>query len=193
MLEDPKILEFNKYQISDNTSSIIYADLKSFIKRIDGFKINSENLSTTIVYEHIPSGYSMSTKWIFDGKENEHDVSRGEDCMKKFCESLREYAMEMISLEKTKMTPLTNKEQKSYEKIEISYISRKSLYVSTLMIKIIAKLGAIVNIPVNTEVLHNSICSLKYSIPNEIPVVFQNVSNYDYHFVITKHKTSKRV
>ena len=30
---------------------------------------------------------------------------------------------------------------------------------------------------------HN-ICNLKYSIPKEIPVVFQNRSNYDYHFII---------
>ena len=27
--------------------------------------------------------------------ENKHDVCRGKDCMKKFCESLREHAIEM--------------------------------------------------------------------------------------------------
>ena len=29
-----------------------------------------------------------------------------------------------------------------------------------------------------------SICNLKYSIPKEIPMVFQNGSNYYYHFII---------
>ena len=30
---------------------------------------------------------------------------------------------------------------------------------------------------------HN-ICNLKYSVPKEIPITFQNKSNYDYHFII---------
>ena len=32
----------------------------------------------------------------------------------------------------------------------------------------------------------HSICNLKYSIPREIPAVFHNKSNYDYHFTIKK-------
>ena len=27
-------------------------------------------------------------------------------------------------------------------------------------------------------------CNLKYSVPKEIPIVFHNGSNYDYHFII---------
>ena len=30
----------------------------------------------------------------------------------------------------------------------------------------------------------DSICNLKFNVPNEIPVVFHNSSNYDYYFVI---------
>ena len=30
----------------------------------------------------------------------------------------------------------------------------------------------------------HSICNLKYSVPNKIPMVFHNVSNYDYNFII---------
>ena len=29
-----------------------------------------------------------------------------------------------------------------------------------------------------------SICNLKYSIPNEITIIFHNESSYDYHFII---------
>ena len=28
----------------------------------------------------------------------------------------------------------------------------------------------------------HSTCNLKYSVPKEIPIVFENGSNYDYHF-----------
>ena len=34
--------------------------------------------------------------------ENNHDVYGGKDCMKKFSESLREYAMEIINLKREK-------------------------------------------------------------------------------------------
>ena len=30
----------------------------------------------------------------------------------------------------------------------------------------------------------HSICNLKFNVPNEVPVVFHNGSNYDYHFII---------
>ena len=30
----------------------------------------------------------------------------------------------------------------------------------------------------------HSICNLKFTVPSEIPLVFQNGSNYDYHFAI---------
>ena len=30
----------------------------------------------------------------------------------------------------------------------------------------------------------HSICNLKFNVPNKIPVVFRNCSNYDYHFVV---------
>ena len=30
----------------------------------------------------------------------------------------------------------------------------------------------------------HSICNIRYKTPKELPVVFHNVSNYDYHFII---------
>ena len=32
-----------------------------------------------------------------------------------------------------------------------------------------------------------SICNLKYSVPKEIPIVFHDGSNYNYHFIIKKN------
>ena len=58
--EDTKISEFNQYRKSNETPSIIYADLESLIKRVGGRKNNSEK-STTKVGKHIPCGYSMLT------------------------------------------------------------------------------------------------------------------------------------
>ena len=62
-----KILEFNWYLKSDSKSHILYRDLQSLIKRIDGCKNNSEKSSTTKIGDHTPGRYSMSIIWAFDG------------------------------------------------------------------------------------------------------------------------------
>ena len=64
----------------------------------------------------------MSTISSFKSIENNHDVYRGKDSMKKFCESLREHAMEMINFKKKKLKLLTKEQQESYknEKLKIN-------------------------------------------------------------------------
>ena len=57
---DTKILEFNQYQKSYKTASIIYADTESLIKKMDGCKNNPEKSCTAKAREHIPSDFSMS-------------------------------------------------------------------------------------------------------------------------------------
>ena len=66
------------------TPSIIYADLESLIKRTDRAKNNFEKLSTTKLDEDARSRYSISSRWEFDGAENNHDVYRRKDCIKTF-------------------------------------------------------------------------------------------------------------
>ena len=52
----------------------------------------------------------MSTNWAFDHIENKHTLYRGEDCTRKFCESLREHAKYITAFEKEKILPLTKEE-----------------------------------------------------------------------------------
>ena len=111
LYKDNKILEFNKYQKLDKAPFIFYADLECSIKKVDGCKNNPENSNTTKASEHIPSDFSMSTISPFKSIENKHDVCRGNDCMKKFCESLREHTMKIINFKKKKMKLLTKKQQ----------------------------------------------------------------------------------
>ena len=64
--EKDNILEFNQYMKLDKTRYIIYGDIESLIKKIDGCVFNPENSSTTIIGAHFPCRYSMSTIWAFD-------------------------------------------------------------------------------------------------------------------------------
>ena len=97
-----KILEFNQYQKSDKAPFVIYADPECIIEKIDRCKNNPKNSSATRVSEHIPSGFSISTISSFRSIENKHDVDRGKDCMKMFCDFLRDHAMNIINFKKKK-------------------------------------------------------------------------------------------
>ena len=46
--------------------------------------------------------FSMSIISSFRSIKNKHDVQRGKDCMKTFCEFLREHAMKRINLGRKK-------------------------------------------------------------------------------------------
>ena len=85
--EDTKILEFNQHQKSSKAPFIIYAALEYLTEKID--KNKPENSYTSKVGKHIPSGFSMSTISSFKNVENNHDIYRGKNCMKKFCESFK--------------------------------------------------------------------------------------------------------
>ena len=50
---------------------------------------------------------------------------KGEDCMGRFCKGLRDHAMKIINYEEKEMIPLTDKENKSYEKQKVCYICKK--------------------------------------------------------------------
>ena len=49
----------------------------------------------------------MYTINSFRSIENKHDVYIGKDCIKKFCEFLREHAVKIINIKKKKMKLLT--------------------------------------------------------------------------------------
>ena len=91
------ILKFNQIKKSDKASFFIYVDLECITEKIDGCKKNPEISFTTKLSEHISTGFSMSKLSYFRSIENKHDVYRGKDCMRKFCEFLREDAIKAIN------------------------------------------------------------------------------------------------
>ena len=169
--EDTEILEFNQYQKSDKAPFIIYADLECFTKKIDGCKNNPENSSTTKVSKDILSGFSMSTLSSFKSIENKHDVCIGKDCMKKFCESLREHAMKIIKFKKKKIKLLTKEQQESYENAKIYYICTEKFENKYVKDKKYCKVKDHCHYTGEYRGAGHSICILKYSVPKKIPII----------------------
>ena len=79
-------------------------------KKIDGCANNPEKSSTTKIGEHVPCGYSVSTLLAFDTIEDKSSLYLEEDCMKKFCSSLRQHYTNEINFERKKILPFTIKE-----------------------------------------------------------------------------------
>ena len=163
---------------------IIYADIESLIRKINGCANNPEKSSTAKTSEHIPCGYSMSTIWGFDHIEDKHTLYRGKDCMKKFCTSLREHAKNIIDFEKKNMLQLTKGELKSHQDAKVWYICGKRIRKKFAKDKNCRKVRDHCHYTGKYRGAAHSICNLKFNVPNEISVVFHNGSNYDYHFII---------
>ena len=150
----------------------------------DGCKNKPENSSTTEVSEHTPSGFSVSTISSFRSIENKQDVYRGKDCVKKFCEFLREHAMKIINFKMRKMKLLTKEQQESYENAKICYICEEKFENIYLKDKKYHKVRDHCHYTGEYRGAAHSICNLKYSVPEKILIVFHNGSNYGYHFII---------
>ena len=126
----------------------------------------------------------MFTISSFRNIENKHDVYRGNDSMKKFCESLREYSMKIINFKKKKMKLLTKGQQKSYELAKICYICKEKFENKHLKDKKYYIVRDHCHYTGEYRGAAHSLCNLKYCVPKKIPIVFHSGSNYDYHFII---------
>ena len=113
-----------------------------------------------------------------------HDIYRGKDCMKKFCESLREHAMKMINFKKKTMKLLTKEMQESYENAKICYICQEKLENKYVKDKKYCKVKDHNHYTGEYRGAAHSICNLKYSVPKKMPIAFHNGFNYDSHFII---------
>ena len=176
--EDNKIIKYNQGEKSIKSPFIIYADLECLLEKMSTCYNNPKESSTTEINTHTPSGYSLFTYCSFDITKNKLDNYRGKDCMKKFCKDLRKHATKIINYEKKKLIPLTIKEEIDHNKQKICYICKKEFDKKNYKVRYHCHYTGKYR-----GAAHN-ICNLRYKIPKEIPIVFHNVSTYDYHFII---------
>ena len=178
--EDNKMLKYNH---GEKSPFMICADLECLLEKMHSCQNNPEK-SYTEKTKHIPSGYSLFTNCSFDETKNKLDCYKGEDCMERFCKDLRDHAMKIINYEEKEMIPLTDKENKSYEKQKVCYICKKEFSTDENdknIFKLYHKIIDHCHYAGKVREAAHSICNLRYKIPKEIPVVFHNGSSYDYH------------
>ena len=108
--------------------------------------------------------------------------------MKKFFESLRKCAMEIINFKKKNLKLLTNEQQKSFTIAKFSYIcNKKKIEYEHAKDEKYRKVEAHCHYTGEHSGAAHSICNLKYKIPKGpigILLVFYNGSNDHYHFIV---------
>ena len=127
--DDNKILKYVPIKKSLRFPFIIYADLECLLKKIYTCQNNPEKSNTEKKAVHKPSGYALLTCYSFDKSKNERKCYRGKDCMKMFCNDLKEQANKIINYEMKEMIPLTNEEEEPSENQEICHICEKEFCI----------------------------------------------------------------
>ena len=103
--------------------------------------------------------------------------------MHEFCLDLREHATKIINYEKTEMKPLTKEEEKKHNKQKVCYICKERFSTDDGNKEYFKVKDHCHYTGTYRGAAHN-ICNLRYKTPKEIPIVFDNGSTYDYHFII---------
>ena len=179
--KDNNIIKYNHGEKSMKLPFVISADVERLLEKMSTCQNNPNKSSTTKISKHTPSGYSLFTHCSFDESKNKLNDYRGDDCMKKFCEDLREHATKIINYERKKMIPLTTKEEIYHNKQKVCYICKKEFNNND---KKQQKVRDHCHYTGKYRGAAHNICNLRYKVPKEIPVVFHNGSTYDYHFII---------
>ena len=111
------ILESKPGKKSLKHAFIIYADLECLLLKMNT-RNNNNNPNKSYAIEkalHKPSRYSLLTSCSFDKSENKQTYYTKRDCMKRFCNDLKEHIIRIINYEKKPMIALTEEEKESYE------------------------------------------------------------------------------
>ena len=134
------------------------------------------------IHLQIPSGFSVSTIPSFRRIENTHDVYRGKDCLKKFCEFSSQ--QNENNFKKTKMRLLAKEQQESYENANICYFCEEKFENKYLKDQKYCKVRDHYHYTGEYRGAAQSIFNLRYSMLKNVLIDFHNGSNYDYHFMI---------
>ena len=169
--KDNNIIKYNQGEKSIKLPFVIYADLECLLEKMSTCINNPNESSTTEINKHTPSGYSKFTNCSFDQTKSKLNYYRGKDCMKKFSKDLREHATKIINYDKKKMIQLTTEEKIHYNEQEICYICKKEFDTSN---KNHHKVRDHCHYTGKNRGAAHNICNLRYKIPKEIPVVFNN-------------------
>ena len=174
-------VEFYDGQNQFKVPFMMYTDFESILMPIQGPNPDLYKPHTTKVDQHIPSGWCTYSKFAYGDVDDPLKLYRGEDCVEKFCDHIKQEAHRLYHMFPEKpMDPLTNRQWKSYKRVSKCHICYKPFNFKD------PKVRDHCHYTGRYRGHAHSLCNLRYRIPSYIPVVFHNLSGYDAHLFIKK-------
>ena len=172
------IVRYSNGQHQFKVPFIMYADFESILESIQGAKNNPNVSSTRGVNSHKPSGWCLHSKFAYGEVNDPTAQYRGADCVERFCEKIISEAKRLYSsFPEVTMLPLTESQLKKHKKAKTCNICFKEFKDK----------GKVRDHCHYTGIYRGAAhfgCSLRYKIPNYIPVVSHNLAGYDAHLFI---------
>ena len=123
--EDNKTLKYNHGEKPLKAPFTIIADLECFLIKEQSRQNDPRKSYTEKRAKYEPLGCSLSLICPFDAAENRHYFYRRKDCIENFWKKLKELGTEIINYKEKEMVPLTDRENKFYQKKKECYICKK--------------------------------------------------------------------
>ena len=125
-IEMPKkgsFVKFHDRQKQFKAPFVMYAGFKAILKPMEGSKFNPEESYTKEINQCIPSGFCAYSKFAYGKFENQLKLYRGEDCVKVFCDYIKNKALRFYHMFPEKpMKPLTDEEWEEFDKASKCHI-----------------------------------------------------------------------
>ena len=177
--EGKNILKYNPGEKTLEVANIIYIDLESLLIKQQSSQNNPERSYTERKAIHEACGYSINLVRSYKHNKNIHNFCRGEDCVQKLCEDLKDQAMELINFKEKEMIPLTDVEKWRCEMQNYCHVcKRKFCYdkEGKSKYKLYHKVRDHCHYTGKFRDAAHNICNLRYKVQKEIPVVLYNGS-----------------
>ena len=114
-------------------------------------------------------------------------MNRRKDCIKRFCNDLKQLTTEIINYEERGMIPLTSDDVTLYESQKVCHICRGGFCYDKNKkkeFKLYQKVRDHCHYTGKFRGAAHHICNLRNKVSKKIPAVFHNGSTYNYHFII---------
>ena len=160
-------------------NSVIYADFESILMLYS--TCDKENVTTKKINKQVPCGYSLNvvTNHIKKSKQTYH---RGTSTVETFCNEVHEIARDLITIKRKPLEKLSNKQQIVHDNAENCYICKKVFGNN----KKHRKVRDHDHYTGKYRGAAHTICNLRYTTQVDIPVFFDNGTNYDFNLIMTE-------